>query len=120
MRAQQRRDLLAYEESLRSGESDPVIEWRQEVQAWEADRTLPNPYAPRSVGESWSSFAPANSEASAAITLNDVRAHLSQEEEAMQTDSASFLHGEVSPSGLVTSGMDLELQQYVANVGDQA
>jgi hypothetical protein len=52
MRAQQRQDFLAYEESLRSSGNNPTVEWRKEVQAWEADRSLPNPYVPRGVGES--------------------------------------------------------------------
>jgi hypothetical protein len=51
MRAQQQQDFLAYEGSLQGGEIDPVLEWQKEVQAWEANRALPNPYVPRGVSE---------------------------------------------------------------------
>ncbi|KAG1721861.1 uncharacterized protein EDB91DRAFT_1210239 [Suillus paluster] len=73
-----------------------IAQWKAEVEAWEEDNSSPNPLESR--------FAP--------VTQAAVRLELTElEAQDLQAGINVSLHTDISPSGLITSGMDLEDQQ---------
>ncbi|KAG1868604.1 hypothetical protein F4604DRAFT_1881517 [Suillus subluteus] len=73
-----------------------IIEWQNEVEAWEADCTMPNPFDSR-VTE---------------MTQPAVRLALAQQDARELEDSNIIsLHAEVTPSVLISTAMDLEHTQ---------
>ncbi|KAG2107820.1 hypothetical protein DEU56DRAFT_920537 [Suillus clintonianus] len=73
-----------------------IAQWKAEVESWEEDNSSPNPFESR--------FNP--------VTQASVRLQLTElEAQDLQAGINVSLHTDVSPSGLITSGMDLEDQQ---------
>ncbi|KAG2746814.1 hypothetical protein P692DRAFT_20738788, partial [Suillus brevipes Sb2] len=73
-----------------------IAEWKAEVEAWEEDNSCPNPFESR--------FSP--------VTQAAVRLELAElEAQELQAGINVSLHTDVSPSGLITLGIDLEDQQ---------
>ncbi|KAG2737685.1 hypothetical protein P692DRAFT_201667034, partial [Suillus brevipes Sb2] len=73
-----------------------IAQWKAEVESWEEDNSSPNPFE--------SQFNP--------VTQASVRLQLTElEAQDLQAGINVSLHTDVSPSGLITSGMDLEDQQ---------
>ncbi|KAG1798028.1 hypothetical protein EV424DRAFT_1475028 [Suillus variegatus] len=73
-----------------------VTQWKAEIESWEEDNTSPNPFKSRF-----------NSVTQAAVWLQLVEL----EAQELQAGINVSLHTDISPSGLITSGMDLEDQQ---------
>ncbi|KAG2125464.1 hypothetical protein DEU56DRAFT_873093 [Suillus clintonianus] len=72
-----------------------IAQWKAEVESWEEDNSSPNPFESR--------FNP--------VTQASVRLQLTElEAQDLQAGINVSLHTDVSPSGLITSGMDLEDQ----------
>ncbi|KAF4597769.1 hypothetical protein EYR40_008234 [Pleurotus pulmonarius] len=87
-----------------------ILEWRAVVEAWEADRSSPNPYMAETMSISQDAIR---------LRLADVEAA------ALAAGTLNQLHDEVTPSMYVASGMDLEQQQYqllesLASLGQHA
>ncbi|KAG1825473.1 uncharacterized protein BJ212DRAFT_1443612 [Suillus subaureus] len=73
-------------------------EWRLEVEAWEEDNTKPNPFDSRVTS----------------ITQAGVRAQLIKlEAQELEVGNDCSLHADVSPSILISSGIELEDQQCI-------
>ncbi|KAF4600288.1 hypothetical protein EYR38_004912 [Pleurotus pulmonarius] len=93
-------------------EAATVLEWRKVVQAWEADRSKPNPYMAETTCTSLSQDA--------------IRLRLADAEAAaLAAGTLDQLHDEMTPSMYVASGLDLEHQQYqlaetLASLGQHA
>ncbi|TDL14220.1 hypothetical protein BD410DRAFT_846231 [Rickenella mellea] len=68
--------------------------WTELINEWDVDKKKENPYEIKHN----------------TITLADVRLSLAREEDVVVQDGATFLH-EVTPSVLLTTGLDLEEQQ---------
>ncbi|RDX44783.1 hypothetical protein OH76DRAFT_1538039 [Lentinus brumalis] len=85
-----------YSESL---PADVVAAWRTSVEAWEADRTQPNPFFIKRP----------------AITQAAIKRQLTEEDaEALQAGNAIVLHDKFSASGMIIAGVELEeLQRRV-------
>ncbi|KAG2051604.1 hypothetical protein BDR06DRAFT_1060927 [Suillus hirtellus] len=102
------RTLKCKMEDALEGTIQPVLldEWRLEVEAWEEDNTKPNPFDSRV----------------ASITQAAVRAQLVElEAQELEAGNDCSLHADVSPSILISSGIELEDQQQrlkydIANV----
>lgn len=106
-RARHRTILKDFEATLNQVEG-PLSEWKKSVEAWEADRSNPNPY-----------------ESDAAVTSErDVRLQLAQdaakeaENEKHAQDVADYVSvthaaSEVHPSAMIAMGLDLEEAQYI-------
>ncbi|KAJ7025882.1 hypothetical protein C8F04DRAFT_1268726 [Mycena alexandri] len=78
---------------LDKAKGERAEEWREMVHAWEADSKKPNPYEMKTRG----------------TTEAQVRLQLS-EEEAKRTKTTPSLH-DISPSGFIYGGLELEEQQ---------
>ncbi|KAG2028236.1 hypothetical protein BDR03DRAFT_1020076, partial [Suillus americanus] len=73
-----------------------IAEWKAEVEAWEEDNSCPNPFESR--------FSP--------VTQAAVRLELAElEAQELQAGINVSLHTDISPSDLITLGIDLEDQQ---------
>ncbi|KAG1885233.1 hypothetical protein F4604DRAFT_1918904 [Suillus subluteus] len=87
-------DLINFEASLAA---DELSEWRKEIKAWEADRSQPNPFEGRAM---------------TTMTQAAVRLALSMAEAAeIEHGNNMSLHDDISPSVLISSGLELEDQQ---------
>ncbi|KAG1845269.1 hypothetical protein C8R48DRAFT_750776 [Suillus tomentosus] len=87
-------DLIDFEASLAT---DELAKWRKDIEAWEADHLQPNPFESR---------------ATATMTQAAVRLALSMAEAAeIERGSNMSLHDDISPSVLISSGLELEDQQ---------
>ena len=92
--------------------------WTQEVEAWEADNSKPNPFEPRVKREGFvlqaSRFT--HSACLLAPTQNEVRlalaSHESQAVDPMTANQKS-IHCEVTGSTMINMGLELEELQYV-------
>ncbi|KAG1818253.1 hypothetical protein EV424DRAFT_1324062 [Suillus variegatus] len=73
-----------------------VLQWRKEVEAWEEDNSQPNPFESR--------YAPIT-QAAVRLQLAELEAH------ELQAGVNVSLHTDVSPSRLITTGIDLQDQQ---------
>ncbi|KAG1722323.1 uncharacterized protein EDB91DRAFT_1256137 [Suillus paluster] len=73
-----------------------ITQWKAEIESWEEDNSSPNPF------ESWF-----NSVTQAAVQLQLIEL----ETQELQAGINVSLHTDISPSRLITSGMDLEDQQ---------
>ncbi|KAG2117119.1 uncharacterized protein F5147DRAFT_742928 [Suillus discolor] len=108
--------LQELEGSIESSEvgTASITEWRNEVEAWEADRTKPNPFDSRVTGASSQSVSlfvsqPHLSE----MAQPAVRLALAQQDARELEDSTVIsLHAEVTPSVLISTAMDLEHAQH--------
>ncbi|KAF4583702.1 hypothetical protein EYR40_002193 [Pleurotus pulmonarius] len=74
-----------------------ILEWRTLVEAWEADRSQPNPYMTETT----------------TLSQDAIRLRLADAEAAaLAAGTLHQLHDEVTPSMYVATGLDLEHQQY--------
>ncbi|KAG2087448.1 uncharacterized protein F5147DRAFT_748526 [Suillus discolor] len=87
-------DLTNFEASLAT---DELAEWRKDIEAWEEDRSRPNPFEDR---------------ATTTMTQAAVRLALSMAEATeIERSNDVSLHDDISPSVLISSGLELEDQQ---------
>ncbi|KAG1898676.1 uncharacterized protein F5891DRAFT_1190447 [Suillus fuscotomentosus] len=87
-------DLINFEASLAA---DKLVEWRRDIKAWEADRSQPNPFEGRAM---------------TTMTQAAVCLALSMAEAAeIERGNNMSLHDDISPSVLISSGLELEDQQ---------
>ncbi|KAG1888123.1 hypothetical protein F4604DRAFT_1877330 [Suillus subluteus] len=87
-------DLINFEASLAA---DELVEWRKDIKAWEADRSQPNPFEGRAM---------------MTMTQAAVRLALSMAEAAeIERGNNMSLHDDISPSVLISLGLELEDQQ---------
>ncbi|KAG1800700.1 hypothetical protein EV424DRAFT_1474813 [Suillus variegatus] len=87
-------NLINFEASLAA---DELVEWRRDIEAWEADRSQPNPFEGRAM---------------MTMTQAAVRLALSMAEAAeIEHGNNMSLHDDISPSVLILSGLELEDQQ---------
>ncbi|KAG1791220.1 uncharacterized protein HD556DRAFT_1310090 [Suillus plorans] len=73
-----------------------VLQWRKKVEAWEEDNSQPNPFESR-----YASIT----QAAVHLQLAELEAH------ELQVGINVFLHTDISPSRLITAGIDLQDQQ---------
>ncbi|KAG0692187.1 hypothetical protein DFH29DRAFT_985899 [Suillus ampliporus] len=93
-------DLINFEASLAA---DELAEWRKDVEAWEADRSQPNPFEGRAM---------------MTMTQAAVRLALSMAEAAeIERGNNMSLHDDISPSVSISSGLELEDQQLNVQKG---
>ncbi|KAG2120428.1 uncharacterized protein F5147DRAFT_741483 [Suillus discolor] len=90
-----------------------IAEWKNEVKAWETDRTKPNPFDSRVVGASIQSVSWFVSQCHfSEMTQPAVRLALVQQDARELEDGAVIsLHAEVTPSVLISTAIDLEHAQ---------
>ncbi|KAG1893035.1 uncharacterized protein F5891DRAFT_1131406 [Suillus fuscotomentosus] len=87
-------DLTNFEASLAT---DELAEWRKDIEAWEKDRSRPNPFEDR---------------ATTTMTQAAVCLALSMAEATeIERGNDVSLHDDISPSVLISSGLELEDQQ---------
>ncbi|KAG1834248.1 hypothetical protein EV424DRAFT_1468755 [Suillus variegatus] len=79
-----------------------ITQWKAEIESWEEDSSSPNPFESRCR----ESFLAGLVE-TAAVRLQLIKL----ENQELQAGINVSLHTDISPSGLITSGMDLEDQQ---------
>lgn len=73
-----------------------ILQWRTVVEAWEADRSQPNPYMAETT----------------TLSQDAIRLRLADAEAAaLAAGTLHQLHDEVTPSMYVATGLDLEYQQ---------
>lgn len=120
--AELRDALEELEEGLEIDHTDSLSTWRTQVLEWEKDPTKPNPYERTGNGMSlhWIFFS-VRSEGSSALTVAAVRLELAREEardlERPGSNTVTgMVHDECTASVLISSGLELEEQQYVASV----
>ncbi|KAG2138229.1 hypothetical protein BD769DRAFT_1626642 [Suillus cothurnatus] len=96
-RTNQQIALNDLEEGLKEDYGGVLDQWQTQVEAWEDDPRQPNPFE-------------RNADV---ITLASVCLALAKEDEAeIQSGSCLALHEDCSPSVLISSGLELEEQQY--------
>ncbi|KAF8867839.1 hypothetical protein BD779DRAFT_1463482 [Infundibulicybe gibba] len=89
-------DFLELSASIAKEYPQQVMQWTADMQAWEQDPTKTNPFT-----------SPIDK-----ISENAVRLELAREEElAMTLGQLTFFHDEISPSMLLTQGIEIEDQQ---------
>ncbi|KAF8442225.1 hypothetical protein L210DRAFT_3397494 [Boletus edulis BED1] len=91
-RNEHQEDLLEFERSLEARYGEQLARWRADVEAWEKDMSKPNLFEVKSKS----------------VTQAAVRLQLAQEE-SDQVESS--IHVDISPSVLISTGIDLEEQQ---------
>ncbi|KAG1762145.1 hypothetical protein EDD22DRAFT_979916 [Suillus occidentalis] len=105
--------LQELEGSIKSSEmgAAAIAEWQNEVKAWEADRTKPNPFDSRIVGASHQSVSWVVSHYHfSEMTQPAVRLALAQQD-ARELEDGISLHTEVTPSVLISTAIDIEHAQ---------
>jgi hypothetical protein len=90
---------------------ESVKTWRKEVRAWEANRSLPSPFAPKVAGMELVRRLSKKLTSNKGPTQASVRKLLAEAEEQEVFAGAELLHGDISPSALIALGIDLEEQQ---------
>ncbi|KAG2135246.1 hypothetical protein DEU56DRAFT_981136 [Suillus clintonianus] len=90
---ERRCDLNDFEAAL---DSSQLACWKEDVVAWEADRSKPNPFELK---------VTAVSQASVRLALSKAEA------DDIERGTSMSLHDDISPSMLISSGLDLEDQQ---------
>ena len=111
------RDFKAFDASLRIERPDDVTRWLEEVVAWEGKLPLktPTPYdIPESSKLGIFSIIYNCSPLTTALTLNNVKLQLAQEEGSTRPRPETGAQ-EVSPSTFVSLGLEIEHAQYVHN-----
>ncbi|KAG1855591.1 hypothetical protein F4604DRAFT_1883229 [Suillus subluteus] len=101
--------LQELEGSIESSElsAASIIEWQNEVKAWEADRTMPNSFDSRVTGTSTQSPT-----VHLALVQQDAR--------ELKDSNVISLHAEVTPSVLISTAMDLKHTQCRLRVDSAA
>ncbi|KAF8449453.1 hypothetical protein L210DRAFT_3609687 [Boletus edulis BED1] len=95
-RNEHQEDLREFESSLAQQYKEQLAKWKEDVEAWEADMSKPNPFEVRS------HF----------ISQASVRLSLAQCDALRIAESSEPpIHPDVSPSVLISTGIDLEDQQ---------
>ncbi|KAG2093727.1 uncharacterized protein F5147DRAFT_747879 [Suillus discolor] len=82
-----------------------VLQWRKEVEAWEEDNSQPNPFESR--------YAPIT-QAAVRLQLAELEAH------ELQAGINVSLHTDISPSRLITAGIDLQDQHSLRHRSSEA
>lgn len=105
-------------EEFNSHLSAPTVAgWTVEVEAWEKDPAMPNPFETVVDGANVYLFVPFFGLADSPIleiTERQVKLALAQEEaRELEHGEGSMVHDTLSPAVLITTGMDFSLQQYV-------
>ncbi|KAG2112112.1 hypothetical protein DEU56DRAFT_749410 [Suillus clintonianus] len=96
-REQHQRDFDEFNCALTNERPSEVVQWKEVVESWESDRSSKNPFEITTVS----------------LTLAAVRLKLSQQEaQDLENGLNNSLHTDISPSVLISSGIDLEEQQY--------
>lgn len=120
--AELRDALEELEEGLEIDHTDSLSTWRTQVLEWEKDPTKPNPYECTGNGMSlhWIFFS-VRSEGSSALTVAAIRLELAREEardlEQLESNMVTgMVHDECTASVLISSGLELEEQQYVTSI----
>ncbi|KAG6371368.1 hypothetical protein JVT61DRAFT_9576 [Boletus reticuloceps] len=91
-----RGDFAELTESLSSKYPDLVSSWEQQVQEWEYDMTKPNPFEVK-VAE---------------VTMAGIQLQLAKDDAISASNSNQLpLHGTVTPSVVIDTGIELEDQQ---------
>ncbi|KAG1853639.1 hypothetical protein F4604DRAFT_1883371 [Suillus subluteus] len=101
-KAEHQRELIELESCL---QVEDTSQWRNEVEAWEQDRSQTNPFQVRVTPET---------QATVQLELACIEAT------ELESGTNISLHTDVSPSVLISSGIDLEEQQYIAALGVHA
>ncbi|KAF8869040.1 hypothetical protein BD779DRAFT_1458501 [Infundibulicybe gibba] len=91
-------DFCNFSNWRKTEHSDKLTEWEDQIQAWELDKSKPCPYE-----------LPQNE-----VTLADVKQQLA-EEEHQKVENGEGSTAELSPSGFVILGLEIEEYQYVAS-----
>ncbi|KAG2746737.1 hypothetical protein P692DRAFT_201840841 [Suillus brevipes Sb2] len=92
---QHQRDFEEFNRALTEERPSEVAQWKEVVESWECDLSSKNPFEITTVS----------------MTLAAVRLKLSQQEaEDLENGLNNSLHMDISPSVLISSGMDLEEQ----------
>ncbi|KAG2738757.1 hypothetical protein P692DRAFT_20757584, partial [Suillus brevipes Sb2] len=87
------RDLYDFEAAL---DPSQLASWKRDIEAWESDRSKPNPFELKVT----------------TVTQASVRLALSKaESDEMERGTIMSLHDDISPSMLISSGLELEDQQ---------
>lgn len=87
-------------------------QYHKELEAWENDGSLPNPFEKTSTSKSRNTCIVACTKwLLLAISLQQVRKRLAERD--AQPEKAYILHNEVSASQMIIMGMDFEEQQCV-------
>ncbi|KAF8137103.1 hypothetical protein EV363DRAFT_1156356 [Boletus edulis] len=86
-------DLREFENSLKERYSTQLSQWRADVVAWENDMSKPNPFEIKSN----------------AVTQASIRLQLARDE--IDLPDTALIHTDISPSVLISMGIDLEEQQ---------
>ncbi|KAG2054496.1 hypothetical protein BDR06DRAFT_1049485 [Suillus hirtellus] len=87
-------NLTNFEASLAT---DELAKWRKDIEAWEEDRSRPNPFEDRAM-----------------TTMTQAAVHLAlsmAEATEIERSNDVSLHDDISPSVLISSGLELEDQQ---------
>ncbi|KAI0712134.1 hypothetical protein C8Q76DRAFT_693826 [Earliella scabrosa] len=88
--------LLAFEQYNAALPEDATMRWRQMTEAWEADRSQPNPFELKRP----------------AVTQAAIKRQMMEEDAAMlQAGTAVMVHEKISASGMIISGLELEDSQ---------
>ncbi|KAI0716933.1 hypothetical protein C8Q76DRAFT_616443 [Earliella scabrosa] len=77
-------------------DAEHVAAWTVQIIAWEKDQTLPDPYQVMTAG----------------MFQAEIRREISQEESQVNAEEGYVPLHDVSPSGFITTGIDLEEQQH--------
>ncbi|KAG1790350.1 uncharacterized protein HD556DRAFT_1310740 [Suillus plorans] len=96
-RDQHQYDFNEFHNALVDERPREITQWKDAIEQWEADHSNPNPFKTTTI----------------TMMQAAVRLKLSQQEAGdLEKGLDSSLHADISPSILISSGMDLEDQQY--------
>ncbi|RPD56066.1 hypothetical protein L226DRAFT_546322 [Lentinus tigrinus ALCF2SS1-7] len=85
--------VTAFDQFTSTLPSEAMSRWRQAVEAWEADRSQPNPFLLKRL----------------AITQAAIKRQLAEEDAAaLKAGTAELMHDKCSASGMIISGIELE------------
>jgi hypothetical protein len=108
-------DLRELESVIMLEEPSSLAEWKIQLEEWEQDRSKPNPYEAKTDSTSCSTAFSGHSLLTisiSAMTQATVRLHLAKEDSRLLNQGLRpVLHDEITPSILISTGIDLEEQQ---------
>lgn len=105
--------MWAFNELTANLKPESVAAFTVAVEAWEADPTQPNPFVSVADGmfSNLSLIIFLCLSGTPAVTENDVKLALAQEEAVEILQGSGIIHHTLPPSVLVTAGMELEIHQ---------
>jgi hypothetical protein len=108
-------DLRELESVIILEEPSSLAEWKIQLKEWEQDRSKPNPYEVKTDNTSCSTTFPGHSLLTISISaMTQATVHLHQAKEdsrVLNQGLKPVLHDEITPSILISTGIDLEEQQ---------